>query len=194
MSMPKLSKAKIAKMKALLGDFDAKALQREIPVDTPVMRSLHMEDTLNVLEMPAKPMITKTCKRANCQEPFMTGYRSVAYCSDECRRLDLHQVYGIDVVDSFFRGKSGEEIWGGRVPPFIVPGDALRVMKYLVEKAEESLGQPIEPWQPPTSPTALDGKKNHETQKSSVSLSEEAQQRLQSLGDILNLPPLEELS
>ena len=192
MSMPKLSKAKIAKMKALLGDFDAKALQREIPVDTPLVRSLHMEATLNVLEFPAKPMLTKTCKRELCEEVFMTGYRAVAYCTDECRRLDLRQVYGIDVVDGFYRGKNGEDVWGGRTPPFIVPPDALKVMKYLVETAEEQSGQRIEPWQPPTSPSASGKTNAPESRKASVELSSEARQQLQSLGDILNLPVPEE--
>lgn len=74
---------------------------------------------LTWLEAPAK-FTMKLCKR--CKEPFGTNYRSVAYCSDNCRARDISEQIG---VKWDWTARTEEQRWGGE-PPLIIPPLALR--------------------------------------------------------------------
>lgn len=139
------------KIQAVLGmQFDASTLKeiKKAPLakNQPLTHSLMAEATIKSLLYPSKIAIDKVCK--NCQGPFFTSYDYVAYCSDHCRRVTLAKSFGIEWVEDSYRGKNEIEVWSGRVPPAIIPPEALAVMKYLVEKAEKRLGSPIVPWSP----------------------------------------------
>jgi hypothetical protein len=139
------------KIQEVLGiQFDQSTLKeiKKAPLakNQPLTHSLMAEATIKSLLYPSKVAIDKVCK--NCQGPFFTSYDYVAYCSDQCRRTTLAKDFGIDWVEDSYRGKNEIQVWGGRVPPGIIPPEALAVMKYLVEKAEKRLGSPIEPWNP----------------------------------------------
>lgn len=121
----------------------------------PLTHSLMAEATIKSLQYPSRVAVDKVCK--NCKLPFYTSYQYVSYCSDLCRRTELSKSFGIDWVEDSYRGKNEIQVWGGRVPPGIIPPEALAVMKYLVEKAEKRLGSPIEPWnpKPPAKPVSV---------------------------------------
>lgn len=147
--MPKISKAKMDEFLARYGASTEKISdqikEEPLPKDMPLNRSFHAEAVLTSLQYPEKPRVTKTCK--HCKDGFTTTYASVGYCSDECRRLELSK-YGVDWIAEQYRTKSEVELWGGFVPPFIIPPDALAVMKYLLNQVESDLGHQIEPWSP----------------------------------------------
>lgn len=87
-------------------------------------RYYEAEGLLLFLEQPSRFMV-KVCKRTECQEPFGTNYRSVAYCSDNCRAKDLMKI-GIRWDPT----KSPEDRWRGE-PPLILPPV---VVKMLVQQ------------------------------------------------------------
>ena len=126
-----------------------------LPKNQALTHSLMAEATLKSLAYPSRIGIDKVCKC--CKGAFYTSYEYVAYCSDLCRRTDLSKMFGIDWVEESYRGKNEIQVWGGRVPPGIIPPEALAVMKYLVEKAEKRLGSPIVPWnpKPPSKPVSV---------------------------------------
>jgi hypothetical protein len=143
------------KIQEVLGmQFDQSTLKtiKKAPLakNQPLTHSLMAEATIKSLAYPSKIAVDKVCK--NCKDPFFTSYEYVAYCSDLCRRTVLAKTYGIDWVEDSYRGKNEIQVWGGRVPPAIIPPEALAVMKYLVEKAEKRLGNPIVPWSPSQKP------------------------------------------
>lgn len=146
------TKAQIAKWEAALGikvDIPEIDTTTPLPKNRPLNRSFQAEGVLHALvhpDYPEKPMITKVC--GTCGTAFRTTYKATGYCSDMCRRESMRN-YGINWhVD--YNTRSEVESWGGIVPPFTVPPEALAVMKYLVAQAEESQGFPIAQWQPPT--------------------------------------------
>lgn len=149
MSMEKLQK--------LLGkEFSAGALaeitkQAALPKNTKLNESMMLEATLYTLAYPEKARVVKKCKNEECGEAFYTTYYYVAYCSDYCRRQALASDFGIEVVEKRYRDRDvpDEALWEGRTPPMIIPEAALKVMKFLVETAENHLGRPIEPWSAP---------------------------------------------
>jgi len=147
------------KIQEVLGmQFDQNTLKtiKKAPLakNQPLTHSLMAEATIKSLQYPSKIAVDKTCK--NCKLPFYTSYEYVAYCSDLCRRTELAKSFGIDWIEDSYRGKNEIQVWGGRVPPAIIPPEALAVMKYLVERAEKRLGSPIEPWspKPPSKPVS----------------------------------------
>lgn len=77
------------------------------------------EAVLLFLEKPAR-FAFKPCKR--CNEMFGTNYRSVAYCSDNCRKKSLAKI-GIRWDPT----KSPEERWAGEAPVILPPP----VVKFL---------------------------------------------------------------
>lgn len=83
------------------------------------------EAVLLFLESPAK-FTSKQCKW--CEEYFGTNYRSVAYCSDNCRSRALNDIFGMKFnwVD-----KSEEQRWGGE-PPLIIPPKAFALLEKYV--------------------------------------------------------------
>lgn len=122
-------------------------IQKPLPVNRPLTRTMQAEGILHALNMqeyPERPMASRKCK--DCNEVFRTSYKSNAYCSDLCRRSGLKS-FGID-WNHRYNTKSEVDEWAGRVPPYTVPPEVLRIMKYLVLEAEEVKGAPIEPWRP----------------------------------------------
>lgn len=85
------------------------------------------EAVLLWLESPAK-FTTKICKRPECAQPFGTNYRSVAYCSDNCRAKHTSELLG---VKWDWTRATEEERWGGE-PPLIIPPAALRKIQQYV--------------------------------------------------------------
>lgn len=73
---------------------------------------------------------TRSCK--NCELSFTVDYPCVAYCSDRCRKVALHEI-GIEWDPT----KSPYERWQGTVP-LTVPPQALEIVEALrpVEDAE----------------------------------------------------------
>lgn len=57
-------------------------------------RMLSKEGMLLHLAEPTR-FISKTCKRKECGQVFGTNYKSVAYCSDNCRAKDLESQTGV---------------------------------------------------------------------------------------------------
>lgn len=89
--------------------------------------SRQAEAVLLFLESPAK-FTTKLCKRFECQQPFGTNYRGVAYCSDNCRARSIEEQLGIKW--NWF--KPEEQRWGGE-PPLVIPPAALQKLQTFVE-------------------------------------------------------------
>lgn len=85
------------------------------------------EGLLLFLEKPAR-FAFKPCKR--CNEMFGTNYRSVAYCSDNCRKRSLAEI-GIRWDPS----KSPEERWSGE-PPIILPPSVVKFLRSSFELPE----------------------------------------------------------
>lgn len=143
----------LAKMSKILGkEFDAsalKAMERELPRDSKMGNVAKMEATIDSLLYPEKTRIWKKCKNDRCNESFATNYRYVAFCSDFCRREVLAQDFGIEVTTEVYRNRPDDLRWGGTEYPLVLPPEALAVMKYLVNQAEEQTGQPILPWSAP---------------------------------------------
>lgn len=120
--------AQLAKM---LADFGVEQETIEEIKETAPTNSLAIsrqgEAVLLWLESPAK-FTTKVCKREACQQPFGTNYRSVAYCSDNCRSRDVSNMLGIKWD---WTRASEEERWGGE-PPLIIPPAAMKnLLKYV---------------------------------------------------------------
>lgn len=87
------------------------------------------EAVLKCLFLPAAYTF-KQCKR--CGETFGTNYRSVAYCSDNCRAKTLAQA-GIEWDPT----KREEERWGGsavpREAPSIIPPAAVKALWQMLQ-------------------------------------------------------------
>jgi hypothetical protein len=109
--------------------------------DSPEQIKFRGIGVLYALEYPLSPRVTKTCKRESCGSVFLTNYNAVGYCSNECLQKDLSDRYGIKWEPNE-RGR--KERWEVRVPPQIIPMQALRAMKAIVNQAELDLGHPIE--------------------------------------------------
>lgn len=123
------SMQKLAAMLAQHG-FDQQVIE-EVKETAPTDRmaiSRQGEAVLAFLETPAK-FTTKICKREACQQPFGTNYRSVAYCSDNCRSRAVSEMMG---VKWDWTRATEEERWGGE-PPLIIPPAALQKIQKYVE-------------------------------------------------------------
>jgi hypothetical protein len=183
------------KLEKLLGvSFSPDAIKEikraPLPRNQGLTHSLMAEATINSLAYPEKvKQVDKICK--NCEQPFYTSYRYVSYCSDECRRITLAKQYGIDWVEEQYHGRNEIQVWGGRVPPAIIPPEALSVMKYLVEKAEASLGHSIQPWHAPLPKKAVSSAPAPIPIEPAVP--KDIDSLLDSLQDIPKLPSLAEL-
>ena len=106
------------------------------------------EAVLLFLESPAK-FTSKQCKR--CGEYFGTNYRSVAYCSDNCRSRAMNDIFGM--VWNWTE-KSEEERWGGE-PPLIIPPRAFAKLEQYVRwfnDHADRFNQPPLEVQPQTQP------------------------------------------
>lgn len=122
-------------------------IEAPLPKNRPANRSQQAEAVLHALnsqEWPEKPMVARKCY--SCGDAFRTSYKSNAYCSDMCRREGLRS-FGIDWHEKYSKQNEIQE-WSGRLPPYVIPPDALKVMKFLVTEAEELTGVPIEEWRP----------------------------------------------
>lgn len=113
-------------------------IKNNVPDDRDAI-SRQGEAVLLWLESPAK-FTMKICKRKSCSEPFGTNYRSVAYCSDNCRAKEISSQIGI----KWDWLKQEEERWGGE-PPLIIPPHALRMLLQYVGWFVDNL-----PTHPPT--------------------------------------------
>jgi hypothetical protein len=140
------TKAEIAKTQAFLKGLGitvpevenaAKAprnLEKEYPPPTQQtsreMASAHAEHVLLSLEYPALAGVPKLCKE--CNAPFTTRYPSVGYCGDMCRASALRK----RGIIWWAKGTTEQEKWGGRIPPGMIPPEALRAMKTIVNRVE----------------------------------------------------------
>lgn len=84
---------------------------------------------LSLIKVP-KDWFLRNC--GNCKEAFYTNYYFVGYCGDQCRALALKKM-GITWTNHFDESAK----WGGMTPPIVIPPEALKVMKFLVEQAEQ---------------------------------------------------------
>ena len=104
--------------------------------------SMQAEGVLLFLQKPLH-FITKKCKE--CEEDFLTNYRSVAYCSDSHRAKALRRD-GIQWTPY----KKAEERWGGE-PPLVIPPEArkrlVKMAQYLLSTEFEQESQSPEPQQ-----------------------------------------------
>lgn len=91
---------------------------------------IQAEATLLALHTLPKDWYLRNCK--HCREAFYTNYFFVAYCGDQCRAIELKKS-GITWTNHFDEPAK----WQGRTPPMIIPPEALRVMRYLVETATQ---------------------------------------------------------
>ena len=144
----------LAKLEKVLGvKFDPDAMKKmmgQLPHNSKLQATMNMEATITTLLHPEKARLSKVCKNPECNEPFMTLYQSVAYCSDACRREVLAQTFGIEAVErSYIEKMQNDTLWGGTEYPMVIEPKILSVMKYLVETVEAQTGQPISPWSAP---------------------------------------------
>lgn len=102
----------------------------------------NVEGVLRSLQRPSRIGISRICK--DCNQPFVTNYEFVAYCGDLCRASALKKS-GLTVWKNSF---TDEEKWGG-VPPSLIPPDALRAMKIIIDQVERETGRPVETTLPP---------------------------------------------
>lgn len=84
---------------------------------------------LSLVKLP-KDWILHKCKY--CGESFYANYYYIAYCGDQCRALHLKK-FGIEWTNHFNEPAK----WSGMTPPMVIPPEALKAMKYLVERAEQ---------------------------------------------------------
>lgn len=90
------------------------------------------------LEKPAA-FTTKQCSRVECGEWFGTNYRSVGYCSDNCRGREISRQTGLKWdyrKDEFAR-------WGGE-PPLVIDPTSLKKLKQYVIALEQHVQIQIE--------------------------------------------------
>lgn len=85
------------------------------------------EATLLSLLSPSK-FESRVCSRAACGQYYMTNYRSQAYCSLNCVKIELNSI-GI----AFDPTKPPHERWGGE-PPLTVPPEAIQSMKTILTR------------------------------------------------------------
>lgn len=113
---------------------DVRAVSREARVAKPDP-IYTAEAVLMFLQQPARFMF-KNCKREECGEQFGTNYRSVAYCSDNCR---IKKLKAIGIL--WDPSKKLEERWGGE-PPLLISPEALRVLVSL-SQAQQVYVEPV---------------------------------------------------
>jgi hypothetical protein len=106
--------------------------------DPPERVRFRGEAVLYALEYPLSPRVTKRCKE--CNEPFLTLYKSVGYCGNECAVIHLRKHFGIAWRPSRDRRK---EKWEIQAEPKTIPLKALQAMKAIVAQAEADLGYSI---------------------------------------------------
>jgi hypothetical protein len=123
-----LAKAGVSKTEFdLLPDADEKK-------DPPERIRFRGEAVLYALEYPLSPRVTKRCQE--CKEPFLTMYKSVGYCSNECAVIHLRKHFGIAWKPNSLR----KEKWQIQAEPKTIPLKALQAMKAIVAQAEADLG------------------------------------------------------
>lgn len=121
--------AKLAKLMGPAAPVSPEKITREMAREARATKPspiYEAEAVLLMLEQPARFMV-KPCKREECKEPFGTNYRSVAYCSDNCRIKEL-KTMGILWNPS----KRPEERWGGEAP-LLIPPAALKMLIHLAQ-------------------------------------------------------------
>ena len=103
--------------------------------DSPERVAFRGEGVLYALEFPLSPRITKVCKE--CRDPFLSYYKAVAYCSQECTIRALRTHFGINWKPN---RELKKERWETRGEPRLIPLKALQAMKAIVAQAEADLG------------------------------------------------------
>lgn len=133
--------AKVAELLAKHGvkkeDFDILPDEEE-KKDPPERVRFRGEAVLYALEYPLSPRVTRTCKE--CGEPFLTLYKSVGYCGNECAIINLRKHFGLAWRPN--RDKRKEK-WEIQSEPKTIPLKALQAMKAIVAQAEADLGYSI---------------------------------------------------
>ena len=114
---------------------DTKEAHKEIArtaVNTGPSPSYQAEGVLMYLSAPAR-FDVKKCKR--CEEPFMTNYRAVTYCSDICRAAALRKLGII-----WNPHKNQEFRWGSDnypvEPPIVIPPEAVAALVTLANRVQ----------------------------------------------------------
>lgn len=102
------------------------------------MATLQAEHVLLSLEYPELAGLPKLCKE--CNSPFTTRYPAVGYCGDLCRAAALRK----RGIIWWAKGTTEQEKWGGRIPPGMIPPDALRAMKTILNRVELETGHPVQ--------------------------------------------------
>lgn len=92
-------------------------------------RMMEAEGALYFLKLNPKKALSRTCRRENCDNMFMTNYLSVSYCSNDCRRIDLEENFAIKWNDQL-----AEEQWGIYEPGLNLTGQVVNVMIELIER------------------------------------------------------------
>lgn len=103
--------------------------------DPPELVQFRGEAVLYALEFPLSPRVTKVCKQ--CEEPFQSYYKSVGWCSQECRIRALREHFGLSWSPN---RELKKEKWEVRAEPRTIPLKALQAMKAIVAQAEADLG------------------------------------------------------
>lgn len=118
---------------------EADPVVAEASIDPPDMVRFRAEGALYSLQYPMSRMLTRRCKW--CNDPFRTNYQGQAYCGNACMAKHLRDHFGIAWTPA---NQVKKERWEVRVPPQIIPLQALLAMKTIVAQAEADLGYPLE--------------------------------------------------
>lgn len=116
---------------------------------------IQAEATLLSLQKLPKDWHLRNCK--GCGEAFYTNYYFVSYCGDQCRAMSLKKM-GITWTNHFDEPAK----WAGRTPPMIIPPEALKAMRFLVEKADKENPQLAEKQELYSAPPASSSEQNFE--------------------------------
>lgn len=92
-------------------------------------RMMEAEGALFFMKMTPSRSVNKTCRRESCDNVFLTNYLSISYCSNECRRDDLKENFGIQ-----WNEKLAEEQWGIYEPGLQLSGPVVNIMVKLLER------------------------------------------------------------
>jgi len=142
-----VDKNKLAQRKKEKAMRDVAALMQSLGVKSPAVKNIDIKEAVAeastktvskhfeaeaVLSFLHKPSgwLLKLFNREECGQPFGTNYKSVGYCSDNCRSKDLAKS-GIH----WNPHKSPEERWGGE-PPLLIPPEAILAMANLLRKSK----------------------------------------------------------
>lgn len=127
-NMPKLSKAQ----QEMFDRLGIKLTPEDIP-DTPIEQepstqersNWEAQSTLLCLQWPYPDLMRKVC--AECGRKFATSYHAAAWCSNECVKKGLAKA-GIQ----WRPDKTFAEQWGVMEPPLLIPPEAIRAMRRVL--------------------------------------------------------------